>query len=158
MNGFSQTLLKAEVVNLNGSNIYYEVYGKGEPLFLLHAYTASSKSWLEYVSDYTDDYKVYLVDLKGHGKSGLFTEDISIKSAAGDLAELIKYLKLDSINAIGYSYGGEVLFQLALQQPGLIKSMVVSQAVTNHFVTEDSTTNVQFLHMMYQLLKLNDHY
>ena len=122
---FSQNPNKAEVVTLNGANIYYEVYGKGEPLFLLHGYTWSSKFWLPFINDYVNDYEIYLVDLKGHGKSGMFKEKLSIESAAGDVDALIKHLKLDSINAIGYSYGGDVLFQLALLRPGLIKSMIV---------------------------------
>lgn len=123
-NGFSQTPKKAEVVTLNGTKIYYEVYGKGEPLFLLHGYTASTKIWLQFVADYEKNFEVYLVDLKGHGKSGMFKEPLSIKSAANDLDILIKYLKLDSIKAIGLSYGGDVLFQLALLHPGLIKAMI----------------------------------
>ncbi len=122
--GFSQTPKKAEVVSLDGSNVYYEVYGKGEPLFLLHGYTASTKIWLEFVSAYQKNFEVYLVDLKGHGKSGMFKETLSIKSAAVDLDKLIRYLKLDTIKAIGLSYGGDILFQLALLHPGLIKSMI----------------------------------
>jgi steroid delta-isomerase-like uncharacterized protein len=121
---YSQTPKKSETVSLNGTKIYYEVYGKGTPLFLLHGYTQSSKSWLPFVVDYANDFEVYLVDLKGHGKSSLFTEKLSIKSAANDLNALIRYLKLDSIDAIGYSYGGDILFQLALLNPGLIKSMI----------------------------------
>ena len=120
----SQTPSKTETVTLNGTNIYYEVYGKGEPLFLLHGYTQSSKCWAQYLADYVNDFEVYLVDLKGHGKSSPFTETLSIKAAATDFEALIKYLKLDSIKAIGFSYGGDVLFQLTLLRPGLIKSMI----------------------------------
>lgn len=122
---FSQTPKKSETVSLNGSAVYYEVYGKGTPLFLLHGYTQSSKSWLPFVADYADDFEIYLVDLKGHGKSSPFKQKLSIKSAADDVHALIKYLKLDSIDAIGYSYGGDILFQLELLHPGLVKSMVV---------------------------------
>jgi pimeloyl-ACP methyl ester carboxylesterase len=125
MKGFSQTPEKAETVTLNGSKIHYEVYGKGKPLFLLHGFTQSSKSWLPYVGDYYEDFSVYLVDLRGHGKSSLFTEKISIPAVAKDIDALAEYLKLDSISAIGYSYGGEVLFQLALLHPGLVKSMII---------------------------------
>lgn len=121
---YSQNPKKAETVSLNGTTIYYEVYGKGAPLLLLHGYTQSSASWLPFVSGYTDDFEVYLVDLKGHGKSGWFTEKLSIKSAALDLNSLITYLKLDLISAIGYSYGGDILFQLALLNPELIQSMI----------------------------------
>lgn len=124
MISISQTPKKGELVTLNGSNIYYEVYGKGEPLLLLHGYTWSSKAWLPYIDDFAGDFEVYLIDLKGHGKSGMFTENISIKSAAKDIDALANHLGLDNINAIGYSYGGEILFQLALIHPGLIKSMI----------------------------------
>ncbi|MDR8394650.1 alpha/beta hydrolase [Aliifodinibius sp. S!AR15-10] len=125
MEGLSQTPVKAETVTVNGTDIYYEVYGQGEPLFFLHGYTMSSKSWLPYVADYEKDFEVYLVDLRGHGKSSPFTEKLSIRSAAEDLNKLIDYLKLENISGIGFSFGGDVLFQLALLRPGLIKSMVI---------------------------------
>lgn len=119
-----QTPKKAEVVKVDGTNIYYEVYGNGDPLLLLHGYTGSTKSWIDFVSDYEKDFQVYLIDLKGHGKSGIFKEDLSIKAAAMDVDALMKHLKLNNINAIGSSYGGDVLFQLALLNPRLIKAMI----------------------------------
>jgi len=115
---------KAETVIVNGKNIYYEVYGKGKPLFLLHGYTQSSEVWRDHVNDYIDEYQIYLVDLTGHGKSDPFTETLSIEKVAEDLNMLIQYLKLDKINALGFSYGGDVLYQLALINPSLIDSMV----------------------------------
>jgi len=127
--GFSQIPKKSASVLVNGKHIYYEVYGKGEPLFLLHGYTLSSKSWLPYVEDFQDEYEVYLIDLTGHGKSDAFKEDLSIKSVAEDLNALVQYLKLDSIKAIGFSFGGDVLYQLALLNPTLIKSMITIGAV-----------------------------
>jgi len=115
---------KAEVVIINGKSIYYEVYGKGKPLFLLHGYTQSSAAWRDHVSDYIDEYQVYLVDLSGHGKSDAFTETLSIKQVAESLNALIQHLQLDKINAFGFSYGGDVLYQLALINPSLIQSMI----------------------------------
>ena len=82
---FSQIPKKSESVLINGKKIYYEIYGKGEPLFLLHGYTLSSKSWLPYVKDFEEEYALYLIDLTGHGKSEIFKEDLSIKSVAEDL-------------------------------------------------------------------------
>lgn len=122
--GHPQAPARAEMVHLNGSDIYYEVYGSGTPLFLLHGYTWSSKFWHPYVPGFLGDFAVYLVDLKGHGRSGPFTGQLSIQAAAEDLSALISYLKLDSILAIGYSYGGDVMFQLELRNPGLVKRMM----------------------------------
>ena len=88
----SQTTKKSESVLINGKILYYEIYGEGEPLFLLHGYTQSSVSWKPYVKDYENDYEVYLIDLTGHGKSEPFKEDLSIRSVADDLNSLIQYL------------------------------------------------------------------
>jgi pimeloyl-ACP methyl ester carboxylesterase len=125
----SQTPKKSELVSINGKKIYYEVYGKGKPLFLLHGYTLSSQSWLPYVKDFEQEYEVYVIDLTGHGKSDPFKETLSIKSVAADLNALTQYLKLDKIQAIGFSFGGDVLYHLALLNPNLIESMITIGAV-----------------------------
>jgi len=125
----SQTPKKSELVSINGKKIHYEVYGKGKPLLLLHGYTLSSKHWLPYVKDFDQEYEVYVIDLTGHGKSDPFKETLSIKSVAKDLDALIEYLKLDRIKAIGFSFGGDVLYQLALLKPNLIESMITIGAV-----------------------------
>lgn len=129
MYSFSQVPKKAETVLVNGKNIYYESYGEGKPLFFLHGYSLSSKHWKPYVADFYKDYKVYLIDLTGHGKSDPFKEDLSIKSVAEDLNALIDYLHLEKIQAIGFSFGGDVLFQLALLHPELIESMITIGAL-----------------------------
>ncbi len=128
-NILSQTPKKSGSVSVNGKNLYYEVYGKGKPLLLLHGYTQSSKSWKPYVKEYTKEHEVYLIDLTGHGKSEPFKEDLSIKSVAQDLNSLIQYLQLEKIKAIGFSFGGDVLYQLALINPSLIESMITIGAV-----------------------------
>ena len=125
----SQTLKKSESILVNGKTLYYEIYGEGKPLFLLHGYTQSSKSWKPYVKAYDGEYEVYLIDLTGHGRSEPFKEDLSIKSVAQDLNSLVQYLQLEKINAIGFSFGGDVLYQLAIINPPLIESMITIGAV-----------------------------
>lgn len=128
-NLFSQSPKKSESVRVNGKEIYYEVYGQGDPLIFLHGYSLSSKSWKPYVSDFDKDYEVYLVDLTGHGKSTPFREDLSIKGVADDINKLIQTLGLEKIKAIGFSCGGDVLYQLALLNPTFIESMITIGAV-----------------------------
>ncbi len=120
---------KSDLVSVNNKMIYYEIYGQGKPLFLLHGYTQSSVSWKPYIGDYENEYEVYLIDLTGHGKSEPFKEALSIHSVAEDLNALIQYLKLDQIQAIGFSYGGDVLYQLALINPSVLKSMMTIGSV-----------------------------
>lgn len=133
---FSQTPQKTETVSVNGKKIYYEVYGEGQPLIFLHGYSLSSKHWQPYVTDFYKDYKVYLIDLTGHGKSDAFKEDLSFKSVAEDLNALMAHLKLQKIQAIGFSFGGDVLYQLALLSPNLITSMITIGAVGTWMVDD----------------------
>ncbi|WP_157716154.1 alpha/beta fold hydrolase [Roseivirga echinicomitans] len=126
---FSQEAKRSASTVVNGKSIYYEVYGEGEPLFLLHGYTQSSKSWRPYVEDFEQEYEVYLIDLTGHGKSEAFKQELSIKSVAEDINALAQHLELEKINAIGFSFGGDILYQLALLNPPLIESMITIGAV-----------------------------
>ncbi len=125
----AQMPLKAELVPVNGKTLYYEMYGVGEPLIMLHGYSLSAKSWLPYVEDYEKDYQVYLIDLTGHGKSEPFKSSLNLNEVGEDLNALLDYLKLDSVKAIGFSFGGDVLYQLALNHPSKVKSMITIGAV-----------------------------
>ena len=128
INAYAQIPAKSEIVSLRGQTVYYEVYGSGNPLFLLHGYAGSSKAWYPYVDEYAKYFKVYLVDLNGHGRSGPFTGKLSIRAAAEELLDLIKYLDLEQIQGIGNSYGWDVLFQLALLDTQLVQSMIIAGA------------------------------
>lgn len=102
--GNTQDPKYAGSIELSGLETYYEVYGNGTPLFFLHGFTQSSESWLPFIGDYTGEYEVYLVDLMGHGRSSPFKTRVSVRSAAENLRDLVEYLELEKIDAIGHSY------------------------------------------------------
>jgi pimeloyl-ACP methyl ester carboxylesterase len=112
-------------VSINGLDLYYEKSGKGDPLLLLHGWTQSSAFWAPYVARFGSDFEVYAIDLRGHGRSSPLTKDFSIRQAARDVEELIKKLQLERVKAIGLSYGGLVLLELASTHRNLIERMVV---------------------------------
>ena len=151
----SQTPQKSETIELNGKKIYYEVYGEGSPLFLLHGYSSSSKYWKPYIKDYLDQFSVYLVDLYGHGKSDIFDKNWSVEESGRSFRDLIDYLELKNINGIGYSYGGDVLFQLATLNSNYIRSFVSIGAVGSwnvddfpewkNFFTMDNIENLPWM-------------
>ncbi|MEO9803477.1 MAG: alpha/beta hydrolase [Reichenbachiella sp.] len=122
---FSQTPVKSEMINVNGVDLHYETYGKGEPLLLLHGYTQSSLAWKDFVDAYSKDYTVYLIDLRGHGQSSPFNEPFSVRAAAKDILALITELKLEKIKGIGFSFGGDVLLQLSSLSPETVETMAV---------------------------------
>ena len=125
VNGICQDAEKVEVVEIDGMTHYYEIYGSGEPLLLLHGWCQSSKYWRSFVDDYKDEFTVYLIDLQGFGMSDAFQPDWSIESVTIDLNALLGYLELSRVKGIGLSFGGDILLQLSVLQPDLIESMVI---------------------------------
>jgi pimeloyl-ACP methyl ester carboxylesterase len=118
----------SDFAEVNGTKLYYEVYGTGEPLFLLHGFTQSSVAWKSFVAEYAKDFEVYLVDLRGHGKSEIFNEKFSVAQSAEDLLALLQQLKLKKIKAIGMSFGGDILLQVGTINPGILESIIVIAA------------------------------
>jgi pimeloyl-ACP methyl ester carboxylesterase len=115
-----QVLKKSGLIPVNEVEIYYEVYGQGDPLFLLHGYTQSSTLWKDYISDFASNFEVYVIDLRGHGKSTPLDGPFSLENAALDIIEIAEKLKLQQINAIGFSAGGETLLHLGTIKPDLV--------------------------------------
>lgn len=124
-----QTPTASETVVVNNKKIYYESYGSGDPIFFFHGYSLSSQSWLPFVPEFSKDNKVIIVDLTGHGKSDPFTQKLDIHSVGEDMNALVRHLGYDRIKAVGFSFGGDVLYQLALINPQLIESMITIGAV-----------------------------
>ncbi len=111
--------------SVNGQVLYYEKSGAGDPLLLLHGWTQTAAFWAPYVARLQSAFEVYAVDLRGHGRSSPLTKDFSIRQAARDVQELIQTLQLERVKAIGLSYGGLVLLELASAHQSLIERMVV---------------------------------
>jgi pimeloyl-ACP methyl ester carboxylesterase len=127
----------ARTVAVNGITLSYETYGQGTPLLLLHGWTQSAAFWQPYLNHYADTFEVYAVDLRGHGKSTPLSDDFTIAKAARDIAEFIRQLRLREVRAIGLSYGGLVLLELARAHPDLVESMVLI-GTTNRYNGKES--------------------
>lgn len=135
---------KTEVVQVNGIDMYYEVYGKGEPLILLHGWTQSSTFWSDYIPTYAQHFKVYALDLRGHGRTSQVTPDFTIEKTAKDVLALLDHLKLKNVKAIGLSYGGLTLLELASSNPEKIESMILIGASHRYNGGENNESSSSF--------------
>jgi 3-oxoadipate enol-lactonase len=106
-------------------DIYYEITGEGEPLLFIHGVGSSMQSWQMQVPVFSAYYRVITFDLRGHGRSDKPLEPYNISMFAADTAELMKSLGLSSVHVVGFSLGGMVGFQLCLDAPDMVKSLVV---------------------------------
>jgi len=112
-------------IKIKNFNMYYEIHGEGEPLLLIHGLGSSSQDWEFQISKFSKFYRVIAIDLRGHGKSDKLTATYSIRNFADDCALLINELNFDSLNVMGISMGGAVGFELAINYPSLINSLII---------------------------------
>ena len=130
--GFGQAAKMSKTIRVNGIDMYYEVYGEGEPLFLLHGWTQSLKFWSNLIPAYAKHFKVYAIDLRGHGRTSQLTPDFSIENVSKDVLALIDSLQLEKVNAIGFSFGGLALLEMVRSKPDRIASMIVIGVSSNY--------------------------
>ena len=113
--------------NYNGTKIYYEDTGNGEPLLLLHNFINTADCWKPYVEVYSKQFRTIAVDMMGHGRSDIYRKDDSVfrhADYAKIILALLDSLKLYKVNAIGSSSGGTTLLYLNIMQPDRFKSVI----------------------------------
>ena len=109
---------------INGAKIYYEEYGKGEPLLLIHGNGGNIESMGNQIDYFKSKYRVIVADSRGQGKSELKTDSLTYVQIAKDTEALVNHLKLDSISIIGWSDGGIVGLQMGISGKSKIKKIV----------------------------------
>jgi len=113
---------------LNGVEIYFEMRGSGEPLLLLHGFSGSSQDWKILVPEWSQNFRLILPDLRGHGRSSVLSKPFRHRDAAADILALLDHLEIDACKGLGISGGGNVLLHLATEQPARIKAMILVSA------------------------------
>jgi pimeloyl-ACP methyl ester carboxylesterase len=116
------------IAKVNGARIYYEIYGNGEPLLLLHGNNESIGSFRYQIDEFRKHYKVIAVDSRGQGKSTLDKQKLTYDLFADDMNLLLDQLKIDSVNILGWSDGGNTGLIMAMNYPDKIKSLVTMGA------------------------------
>ncbi len=87
--------------------MYYEVYGNGKPIVLLHgSYMNIPLNWSHIIPLLAKDRKVIVTEMQGHGRTRDIPREFSYEGMADDVSGLLKHLKIDSADILGYSMGG----------------------------------------------------
>ena len=141
---FGQLPKETKTIKVNGIDLHFKVYGKGKPLLLLHGWTQSSQFWSEYIPKYAEYFKVYAIDLRGHGGSSPVTSDFTIEKSSKDILGLLEHLKLEKVKAIGLSYGGLTLLELAKNNPEKLESMILIGASYSYNGAENSDNSFSY--------------
>jgi pimeloyl-ACP methyl ester carboxylesterase len=119
---------EAGVVEANGLKVFYEEWGSGEPLVLLHGATVTHTMWAPVLPALAAHYRVIAPDLRGHGRTDNPTGEFSYRLLAEDIAAFIEGLELDHPHVCGWSDGGQVALELGMRRPGLPGSLIIGAA------------------------------
>ncbi len=114
----------AHTAAVNSIKVYYETYGNGPVLLLIHGNGGSIAAMRCQISFFAKSYRVIIVDSRAHGKSQDGTGPLTYDQIASDLSVLLQQLKRGPIDVIGWSDGGIIALLLAIQHPEQIKSIV----------------------------------
>ncbi len=126
-NGDAQMLTpsKSGYAPVNGVEVYYAVYGEGEPLVLLHGGFGAIEMFGPVLSALAEGRQVIGVDLQAHGRTAPHDRPMTYENLATDIAELIRFLGFEKADVMGYSTGGQVALRLAIDHPAVVDKLVL---------------------------------
>jgi pimeloyl-ACP methyl ester carboxylesterase len=110
-------------INYKNGKIYFEEYGKGNPLILIHGYTESANIWNGYIESLSEKFRLILVDLPGHGNSSMLDSIHTMELMADSVKAVLDYLNIDKTIMIGHSMGGYVTLAFARKYSRMLKGL-----------------------------------
>ena len=119
-------------LEINGTNTFYEIVGKGYPLIFIQGAFVSSKMWKPQIDYFSKKFQVITYDVRGHGKTGVSpVKKYSIELFADDLNSLIKKLNLEKPIICGLSLGGMIGQVFAVKYPEEVSSLILSDTAVS---------------------------
>jgi pimeloyl-ACP methyl ester carboxylesterase len=114
------------VPSADGVPIAYEVHGQGATtLVFVHCWSCDRGYWKDQVEYLSQEYRLVLIDLAGHGESGLGRKNYTMEAFGEDVAAVVQKLDLKNVVLVGSSMGGEVVVEAARRLPGRVTGLVM---------------------------------
>lgn len=115
---------------VNGIKMYYEIYGQGKPLVLIHGGGSTIQTTFGRVTPlFSKDRQLICVELQAHGRTGDRNTGISFEQDADDVAALLKNLGINKADIFGFSNGGNTALQIAIRHPELCNKIVAGSVL-----------------------------
>lgn len=115
--------VKTGYLVVDKAKIYYEIFGSGEPVVLIHAGVTDSRMWNFQINELSKHFKVIRYDMRGFGKSSL---PDSIYYPNIDLLTLLDSCNIEKVNLVGISLGSMQAIDFTINYPNRIKSLIIS--------------------------------
>jgi len=120
-----------DVVDVNGTRLYYESAGSGDAVVFIHGFTLDTRMWDDQFVPLAQHFQAIRYDMRGFGKSALPTDEPY--SHVGDLSALLDRLDIDQAHVVGLSKGGAVALDFALTYPHRARSLALIDTVLGGF-------------------------
>jgi pimeloyl-ACP methyl ester carboxylesterase len=117
-----------QYVNINNVEIYYETYGAGPPVLVLHGGLGSIQGMSDQIRALASSHFVVAADSRGHGRSTDSDAPLSYSLMSDDMLKLLDYLQLDRVDIVGWSDGGIIGLDLAMRHPERVRRLVAISA------------------------------
>lgn len=125
---YGQNTAVGKYAAINGIKLYYEIYGSGKPLILIHGNGDSIAGLAAQIKYFSRKYKVIVADSRGHGKSGLGSTPLNYIQMMEDLNKLLENLDIQQADIFGWSDGGILGLLLAIHHPDKINRLAIMGA------------------------------
>ncbi|MBC7815059.1 MAG: alpha/beta hydrolase [Burkholderiales bacterium] len=118
---------------VNDIEMYYATYGDpdNEPLILLHGALGNADYFINQIPAFSEDYYVITPDSRGHGRSTMSAQQIGYALMASDVLALMDYLEIESASLVGWSDGGIIGLDIAINHPERLNKLVAYGANYN---------------------------
>ena len=105
--------------------VFFETKGQGFPLVFLHGFLESKDVWYNFIDNFTDKFKVILIDLPGHGKSETYSDTHLMREIADAINKILLYFGIEKCIMIGHSMGGYVSLEFEKKYSDKLISFVM---------------------------------
>jgi pimeloyl-ACP methyl ester carboxylesterase len=109
----------------NGVELYYEIYGQGEPLVLIHGGLTTIGEMQGWVQPLAETRRVIAVEMQGHGHTADTDRPMTFFTLGDDISALLDHLEIASADVVGHSFGGATAIRAAIQSPDRVRRLVV---------------------------------
>lgn len=151
--GYGNNSKIGKYLHLADANLYYEVYGSGQPVLLLHGNGASISSFYKQIPELSKHYQVIAVDTRAQGKSTDASQvPLSYEKFAQDIKQLLDSLHIRQANLVGWSDGGNTGLIMAVNYPSYVKRLITMGAVSSPTGVEPALLN-QFQESLSQMVQ-----
>ena len=114
---------KSGYVSVGAIHMYYAIYGKGDPILLIHGGLGNGDIWSRQVTDLAGKRMVIVADSRGHGRSSFNSKPFSYELMASDYAALLNSLNIHKVTVVGWSDGANIGLALTMFHPELITGL-----------------------------------